>query len=144
MTTYIKINSKTHCPDSFAVTEESLKYLFPSHDFSSGPPVGYAVLIQIDPPALGPYEKFNDSMTPAGLEYRLMGDGTIKEVWHVLSMSDEEKKAKQDKIKEDWAKSDWNSWTFDESSCTMSPPVLFPADGNDYEWDESTTSWKKM
>jgi hypothetical protein len=144
MTTYIRINPKTSYPDSFAVTEESLKYLFPSHNFSSGPPVGYTVLVQVEPPQLGPYEKFNDSMTPAGLEYKLMGDLTVKEVWHVVLMNDEEKKAKQDKIKEDWAKTDWDSWTFDEASCNMQPPVPFPSDGAGYEWDESTTSWKKV
>ena len=36
------------------------------------------------------------------------------------------------------------SWTLNESTCHWEAPVAFPNDGNNYEWDESTTSWKQV
>ena len=36
------------------------------------------------------------------------------------------------------------SWVLDESTCRWKSPVAFPNDGNKYEWDESTTSWKQL
>lgn len=35
------------------------------------------------------------------------------------------------------------SWILDESTCLWNPPVPYPDDGNKYEWDEETTSWRK-
>ena len=35
------------------------------------------------------------------------------------------------------------SWTLDEETCHWVPPVAHPGDG-DYEWNEATTSWKKI
>jgi hypothetical protein len=33
------------------------------------------------------------------------------------------------------------SWTLNETTCLWEPPTAMPDDGNDYVWDESTTSW---
>ena len=33
------------------------------------------------------------------------------------------------------------SWTLDEETCNWTAPVLYPADGNMYQWDEATTNW---
>lgn len=33
------------------------------------------------------------------------------------------------------------SWTLNETTCLWEPPVAYPNDGNDYEWDEETTNW---
>tara|TARA_Y100001951_G_C11286047_1_gene268767 strand:- start:812 stop:1171 length:360 start_codon:yes stop_codon:yes gene_type:complete len=36
----------------------------------------------------------------------------------------------------------FNSWTLNESTLGWDAPVSYPEDGNDYIWDEPTTSWK--
>jgi len=36
----------------------------------------------------------------------------------------------------------FNSWTLNESTLDWDPPVAYPDNGNDYTWDEPTTSWK--
>ena len=33
------------------------------------------------------------------------------------------------------------SWNLDEETCNWTAPVLYPADGNMYQWDEATTNW---
>ena len=35
----------------------------------------------------------------------------------------------------------YNSWTLNEDTCRYEAPVAYPNDGNDYIWNESTTSW---
>ena len=39
---------------------------------------------------------------------------------------------------------DFDSWTLNETTCLWEPPVAYPSDGKDYEWDESSTSWKEI
>ena len=36
------------------------------------------------------------------------------------------------------------SWVLNESTCQWEAPTPYPDDDNDYEWDESTTSWVKV
>ena len=38
----------------------------------------------------------------------------------------------------------FDSWTLNETTCLWEPPVAYPSDGKDYEWDESSTSWKEI
>lgn len=33
------------------------------------------------------------------------------------------------------------SWVLNTSIYDWEPPIPYPTDGNDYEWDEATTSW---
>ena len=35
----------------------------------------------------------------------------------------------------------YNSWTLNENTCLWEAPVSYPTDGQDYEWNEKTTSW---
>ena len=35
----------------------------------------------------------------------------------------------------------YNSWVLDEDTCLWEAPIPYPTDGNEYNWDESTTSW---
>ena len=35
----------------------------------------------------------------------------------------------------------YDSWVLNEDTCLWDPPVPYPDDGNDYRWDEETTSW---
>lgn len=36
------------------------------------------------------------------------------------------------------------SWTLREMTCQWEPPTAKPDDGNDYTWDEATTSWVQV
>ena len=40
-----------------------------------------------------------------------------------------------------YARQPYASWSFDEGTLVWSPPVAYPDDGNQYVWDEDTTSW---
>ena len=33
------------------------------------------------------------------------------------------------------------SWTLDEETCLWEPPVAYPTDGQEYEWNEQTLAW---
>jgi len=35
----------------------------------------------------------------------------------------------------------FDSWVLNEDTCQWEPPTSYPNDGNDYDWDETTTSW---
>lgn len=37
----------------------------------------------------------------------------------------------------------FNSWVLDEETCLWEAPIPMPQDGNRYDWDEKTTTWKK-
>ena len=34
------------------------------------------------------------------------------------------------------------SWVLNEDTCLWDSPVPYPTDGQEYEWDEETVSWK--
>ena len=36
------------------------------------------------------------------------------------------------------------SWTLNEETCHWTAPVLYPADGKMYNWDETTTNWVEI
>jgi len=38
----------------------------------------------------------------------------------------------------------FESWTLNDTTCLWEPPVAYPTDGNQYIWDESTTSWVEV
>ena len=35
----------------------------------------------------------------------------------------------------------FDSWVLNEETCRWEAPTPYPEDGNDYTWDEETTSW---
>ena len=35
----------------------------------------------------------------------------------------------------------YSSWTLNETTCQWEAPTSYPDDGDEYEWDESTTAW---
>ena len=37
----------------------------------------------------------------------------------------------------------FDSWTLNETTCIWEAPVAYPSDGKDYEWDETSKSWKE-
>jgi len=38
----------------------------------------------------------------------------------------------------------FDSWILNETTCLWEAPVDYPSDGKDYQWDESSTSWKEI
>tara|TARA_Y100000310_G_scaffold96207_1_gene93975 strand:- start:57 stop:443 length:387 start_codon:yes stop_codon:yes gene_type:complete len=36
------------------------------------------------------------------------------------------------------------SWVLNEDTCLWDAPVAMPDDGNDYDWNEDTTSWDEI
>jgi len=151
---FIQVN-ESNVPQGHPVFENNLKQCFPKHDFNSGPPTGWLEFERVAEPELDVYEKFDDTKGAVncdafeghnGLTYELV-DGKVKDTWHVLPMTDEEKIEKQNKQKTAWAESDPAgpaSWIFDEATCSYQPPVAYPSDGKEYEWDESSTSWQEI
>jgi len=116
--------------------ESNLKQLYPNHNFDSGAPDGWMEFERIDPPALGPYEKFNESVggnislafPHNGLEYAIV-DGRYKDVWHVQDMTPDEKLEKQNVTKTEWAEflntelgESFSHFVFDEESCEFVEP----------------------
>lgn len=35
----------------------------------------------------------------------------------------------------------YDSWVLDETSCLWEPPISYPTDGDDYEWNEDDQTW---
>lgn len=160
MTLFIKVDENNK-PVGHPSTQHNLEQIYLNHDWSSGAMSGW-LEFETTEPKRGVYQKFDDSVgadlsTPynhGGLEYKLI-DGKIKQFWHILDLTESEKKAQQDKVKADWASLDPAgpaSWVFDEATCRYKPPVDLPSDaaspsntdGKFYQWDESTTSWKEI
>ena len=141
--------------------QDNLEQVYPSHDWSSGPMSGFLEFVHVRPD-LGIYQKFDETVgadialasSHNGLEYKLI-DGKIKQFWHVLDLTDDEKKALQDERKANWAANHPDgpaSWIFNVETCCYEPPVALPSDsasnsnpdGKLYDWDESTLSWKEV
>tara|TARA_E500000305_G_scaffold72177_2_gene58148 strand:- start:11 stop:526 length:516 start_codon:yes stop_codon:yes gene_type:complete len=148
MTLYIQVDIDNN-PLNHPVYESNLRIVYPSHDFTGGPPDGWVEFERVPEPQLGVYQKFDNTVgddiaiafNHNGLEYKLV-DGKFKDVWHVLELTDAEKKAKQDVVKDDYANGIYpSSWVFNEAKCCYEPPVAFPSDGKTYAWKESTTEW---
>ena len=38
----------------------------------------------------------------------------------------------------------YSSWVWNEEACMFDAPIPYPTDGNDYYWDEFTTTWKRI
>ena len=38
----------------------------------------------------------------------------------------------------------YNSWILNESTCLWEAPVVYPADGNRYKWNEEILNWELM
>ena len=128
----------------------NLVQLYPDHDFDQGPPSGWMEFVRVAPPEIGVYQKFTETIggnialafPHNGLEYAIV-DGKYTDVWHVEDMTEEEKLEKQNATKAFFAENfpDWTSWTFNEETCDMEPPVARPTDGQVYTWNEESQTW---
>ena len=43
-----------------------------------------------------------------------------------------------------YAPQPYASWTLNDSTCIWEAPTAYPDDGNQYNWDEDTTSWLEV
>ena len=130
--------------------ESNMKAIYPDHDFDWGPPNGFMSFIRVEPPELGVYELFDETIggnialafSHNGLSYDIV-DGVYKDVWHVRNMTTEEKTEKQNSVKAAFAElhPTWSSWTFNETTCEMEPPVAYPDDGKPYTSDNENQTW---
>lgn len=97
---------------------------FPDVDTNNLPPE-FARFERIERPTLGIYE----IMVLDQPTYELV-DGVYKDVWHIRAMTAEEKTAKQQTVITAFNSreqaSNWSTWTFDETTCTMQPPIPRP------------------
>jgi hypothetical protein len=64
-------------------------------------------------------------------------DTNVAGVLEVLTEAD----YTQRKRAEFYARQPYASWVFDEVNLQWNPPTPMPQDGNQYRWDEATTSW---
>lgn len=67
-------------------------------------------------------------------------DTSIAGVLEVLT----EVEYNQRKYDEFYARQPYPSWIWNPDTLTWSAPAPYPNDGNDYYWDEPTTSWIEM
>ena len=146
---FIQVN-ESNVPQNHPCFKNNLKQAFPSLDWDNSVPSGWMRFERIPSPVVGVYQKYDSP----DITYEII-DGVVKDVWHIVDMTDDEKKAKQDGVKAEWAALDPAgpaSWTFDEATCSYKAPVDLPSDsasasnpdGVHYDWDESSTSWQEI
>jgi len=131
MNLYIQLENGQ--PINHPIMEDNLIQAFPEIDLNNLPE-NFARFERISCPLENPYEVYE------GVTYE-WDNGIVKDLHHLRPMTAEEKAAKQTETKEMWAEHGFVSWIFNEELCIFDPPVPIPADGNKYNWDESTLSW---
>lgn len=123
------IRLKNGQPFEHPLFEDNLRMAFPDVD-PDNPGPNFAPFIRVLAPAIGPYDN------PPVVSYQWVGD-TVQDVWHIEPMSAEDKQKKIQSV----IAANPPSWTFDEETCSCTPPVPYPTDGMRYRWDEDTLSW---
>lgn len=104
------------------------------------------------------WEPFTRVERPAPAVYQVLAsteavygkvDGVWTDVWSLRDMTAEEKTAKQQSVitafnAQDQA-SNWSTWTLDEVTCTMVPPIPRPApvEGVLVTWCGADNNWKE-
>ena len=124
-------------PIDHPILLENFQQAFPNIDINNLPS-DFAVFQRVQPPQLGVYEKNQYC------RYELV-DGVYKDVWYCDQMSEQEKIEKQNSIKQLWTNNNGPaSWVFNEITCQFDPPVQYPNDGKEYNWDENIVNWVEI
>lgn len=134
MELYIQI--RNGIPFEHPIFGDNFKQAFPHIDCDNLP-AEFARFERVPAPSVGVYE-VNDGVT---YEWE---NGVVKDVWHIRSMTADEKMAKQEKVKEIWATVGFASWSFNEVTCRFDPPILMPNDGKMYDWNEDNQNWVEI
>lgn len=137
MKLYIQIRDGQ--PYEHPIIEWNFKQAFPDIDVNNLPPE-YCPFVRVEAPVLGPYEK-NQTVSYGLVEGTA---GTYTDIWTCEDMTAEEILAKQNAVKAAFAENNptWVSWTFDEDTCAMVPPVPYPDTSLLYDWNEDTQTWE--
>lgn len=136
MQLFIKI--KDNKPFEHPILGDNLTQAFPDIDLQNLPS-DYAIFERVDPPVIGPYDKNLRN------EYQIGEDNIVRDVWLFDAMSEEEKLQKQQETRDSFIEATgFVSWTLDEETCTMKPPVPRILDGKNYVWRESDTTWVEV
>jgi hypothetical protein len=107
-------------------------------------PAHWEQFIRIERPVLGVYEL----MIATEPTYEKV-NGVWVDVWHKREMTAEEKTAKQQAVITEFNNreyaSNWSTWTFDEITCTMIPPIPRPEpiEGVLVAWCGADANWKE-
>ena len=131
MSLFIRV--KNGSPVGHPITEENLRDSFPNVNPDSLPQ-SFSPFERVSLPSIGAYQVYD------GVTYQEV-DGGYKDVHRVREMTSEEVSQKQQDVKDFWANNGFPSWVFNSETCAYEPPVPMPDDGQEYAWDESTTSW---
>lgn len=117
---------------------DNFRQAFPNIDVNNLPS-NFARFERVSRPMSGPYEKNHRS------SYQKRFDGVWADTYICDPMTQEEIVALQDQVKASFAANNGPaSWTFNETTCMFESPVPYPADGKQYLWNESTTSWAEI
>lgn len=107
-------------------------------------PKHWEIFIRVERPVSGMYEVL-DSNEPVYAKV----DGVWTDVWTMRDMTIEEKTAKQQAVIDLFnarpQAENWSTWTLDEATCTMVPPIPRPAtvDGVVIFWCGADANWKE-
>lgn len=141
MELYIRI--KDGQPFRNPIMGDNFRQAFPDVDTNNLPPE-FARFERIERPVLGLYE----TLAAEEPTYELV-DGVYKDVWHIRAMTAEEKTAKQQAVinafNEREHASNWSTWTLDEATCSMVPPIPRPepVEGKLMFWCGADANWKE-
>lgn len=123
-------------PFEHPIFGDNFRQAFPNID-TNNLPESFARFVRVEVPIVGAYEVYE------GVTYEWR-DGLVTDMHHVRPMTTEEVTAKQDAVKANWAQTGYASWVFDDSICDFKAPLPYPADGNEYVWDETSVSWVEL
>lgn len=124
-------------PVDHPILLENFQQAFPDIDVNNLPS-DFAIFERVSAPALGVYEKNQYC------RYELV-DGVYKDVWYCEQLTDQEKIDKQNLVKQLWASANGpSSWIFNETTCQYDPPIQYPNDGKNYNWDETVVNWVEI
>jgi hypothetical protein len=116
------IRVKDGQPLNHPIMGDNFRQAFPDID-TENLPAEFARFVRVEPPAAGFLEIYE------GVTYEFI-DGVYTDVHHIRPMTTEEKTARQQEIIADFNQreyaSNWSSWTFDEATYAMVPPIPRP------------------
>ena len=119
------------------IMEDNLRQAFPGIN-TNNLPSNFAKFQRTSRPARTIYEKEHR------VTYELRGD-VYTDVYHSEYMTREEAIELQNQVKAAWAANPGSqSWIFNDFTCRYEPPVPYPANGKQYQWDEPTTNWVEV
>ena len=107
-------------------------------------PTQWEAFIRVERPVATIYQVF-DSEEPT---YQKI-DGVWTDVWALRNMTAEEKSAKQQAVRDAFNNrpqaENWSTWTLDEATCTMQPPIPRPdpVEGKLVFWCGADANWKE-